>query len=135
MYDYQADNLTEEIKHKIKLFTKEKYFNLFSYMLTKKCKNFSAFKKVSSLVLSIDNLIKEKETKRRKKLNIAKNEEKKARISPWFYFMVNICNVPHKRKYINPRKNGLNIDPIIYAYMASFCHKKLKLLIHFSIHY
>ena len=55
MYEYPTDNLTEEITQKIKLFTKENYFSLFSYMLSKKAKNFSAFKKVSSLVLSIDN--------------------------------------------------------------------------------
>ena len=135
MYEYQADSLTEEIQQKIKYFTKEKYFNLFSYMLTKKTKNFSAFKKVSSLVLSIDNLIKEKEMKQKKKLNITKIEEKKPRISPWFYFMMHICNVPHKKKYIKQKKNELNIDPIIYTYMANFCHNKVRLLTHFSIHH
>lgn len=134
MYEYQTDNITDEIKQKIKLFTKEKYFKLFSYMLTKKAKNFSAFKKISSLVLSIDNLIKEKELKRKKKLNITKSEEKKPRISPWFYFMMHICNVPHKKKYINPRKNELNIDPIIYGYMTNYCHIKIKILTNFSIH-
>ena len=61
MYEYTKENLTDEINQKIKFFSKEKYFNLFSYMLTKKSKNFSAFKKVSSLVLSIDNFAKQKE--------------------------------------------------------------------------
>jgi hypothetical protein len=135
MYEYQTDNLTEEITQKIKLFTKENYFSLFSYMLTKKAKNFSAFKKVSSLVLSIDNLIKEKELKRKKKLNIQKIEEKKPKLSPWFYLMIYICNVSNKKKYINPRKNELNIEPLIYAYMTNFCHNKIKLLHHFSVHY
>jgi len=133
MYEYQADNLTEEINQKIRLFTNEKYFKLFSYMLTTKSKNYSAFKKVSSLLLSIDNLEKEKEIKKNKKLNIVKIEQNKQQISPWFYFMMHLCNVPNKKKYIKPKKNEFNIDPIIYAYLTSFCQNKIKLLNNFSI--
>ena len=133
MYEYQADNLNEEINQKIRFFTNEKYFKLFSYMLTKKSKNFSAFKKVSSLVLSIDYLEKEKEIKKNKKLNLVKKEENKKQISPWFYFMIHICNVPNKKKYIKPKKNEFNIETIIYSYMTSLCQNKIKLLNNFSI--
>lgn len=132
MYEYQADNLTIEIHQKIKLFTNEKYFNLFSYILTKKSHNFSAFKKLSSLALSIDKLIEEKEKKQKKLLN-QNIPEKEPKISPWFYIMMHICNLPNKKKYIKPKKNELNLDHIIYSYMASFCHKKIKLLYNFSI--
>lgn len=98
MNEYQLDNLTEEIEQKIKIFTNDNYFNLFSYILTEKAKNFSSFKKVSSLVLSIDDLIKKKEINKRKKLNLQKTEEKKPTISPWFYFMIHICNIQNKKK-------------------------------------
>ena len=135
MNEYQLDNLAEEIAQKIKIFAKANYFNLFSYILTEKAKNFSSFKKVSSLVLSIDDLIKKKEINKRKKLNLQKTEEKKPTISPWFYFMIHICNIQNKKKYINVVKNELNIDPIIYAYMTNFCEHKIKLLTNFSYHY
>ena len=133
MYDYQSNDLIEEINQKIKFFTKEKYFKLFSYMLTEKSKNFSAFKKVSSLVLFIDNLEKEKKIKNSKILSIVKKEEKNYINSLWFYLMMHICNVPNKKKYLKQRKNELDIDPIIYSYMVNLCQNKIKLLNHFSI--
>ena len=135
MYEYTKENLTDEINQKIKFFSKEKYFNLFSYMLIKKSKNFSAFKKVSSLVLSIDNFAKQKEFRKCKKLNITINEEKRNKISPWFYLMIYICNIRNKKRFIKLKKNELNIDPIIYAYMVNYCQNKLKLLHNFSIHH
>ena len=45
MNEYQLDNLTEEIEQKIKIFNNDNYFNLFSYILTEKAKNFYSFKK------------------------------------------------------------------------------------------
>ena len=133
MYESKSDNITEEIQQKIKLFTKEKYFDIFSNMLTKQSKNLSAFKKVSSLVLSIDNYEIKKEQKKNKNFNIKKIEEKKYNNSPWFYFMINICNVSNKKKFIKQRKNELNINPIIYSYMTNFCKNKIKQLNLFSI--
>ena len=135
MNEYQLDNLTEEIEQKIKIFTNDNYFNLFSYILTEKAKNFYSFKKIPSLVLSIDDLIKKKELNKKKKLNKQKIEEKKTSISPWFYLMMHFCNIPNKKKYIKQVKNNLNIDPIIYAYMTNFCEHKIKLLKNFSVHY
>ena len=135
MNEYQLDNLTEEIEQKIKIFNNDNYFNLFSYILTEKAKNFYSFKKIPSLVLSIDDLIKKKELNKKKKLNKQKTEEKKTSISPWFYLMMHICNIPNKKKYIKQVKNNLNIDPIIYAYMTNFCEHKIKLLKNFSVHY
>ena len=134
MAEFTNDNLSKEIYHKIKLFTNEKYFKLFAYMLTEKSKNISAFKNISSLALSMDNLAKEKEFKKLKKLNKTKNDEKRDKFSPWFYLMMYICNIKNKEKFIKIEKNALDIDPIIFSYMVNFCQNKVKLLNNFSIH-
>ena len=134
MFEITNDNLSKEIYHKIKLFTNEKYFKLFAYMLTEKSKNISAFKNISSLALSMDNLAKEKELKKLKKLNKTKIDEKRNKFSPWFYLMMYICNIKNKKKFIKLEKNALDIDPIIFAYMVNFCKNKVKLLNNLSIH-
>lgn len=131
MAEFTNDNLSKEIYHKIKLFTNEKYFKLFAYMLTEKSKNFSAFKNISSLALSMDNLAKEKEFKKLKKLNKTKSDEKRDKFSPWFYLMMYICNIKNKKKFIKLEKNALDIDPIIFSYMVNFCQNKVKLLNNF----
>ena len=134
MFEITNDNLSKEIYHKIKLFTNEKYFKLFAHILTEKSKNFSAFKNISSLALSMDNLAKEKELKKLKKLNKTKIIEKRNKFSPWFYLMMYICNIKNKKKFIKLEKNALDIDPIIFAYMVNFCKNKVKLLNNLSIH-
>ena len=134
MFEITNDNLSKEIYHKIKLFSNEKYFKLFAHILTEKSKNFSAFKNISSLALSMDNLAKEKELKKLKKLNKTKIDEKRNKFSPWFYLMMYICNIKNKKKFIKLEKNALDIDPIIFAYMVNFCKNKVKLLNNLSIH-
>ena len=135
MNEFTKDSLSKEIFHKIKLFTNEKYFKLFAYILTKKSKNFAAFEKISSLTLSIDNFQNERDIKKFKKLYKTKNEEKKDKFSYWFYLMIYICNIKSKKKILKLGKNELGIDPMIYAYMINYCQNKVKLLHNLSIHH
>ena len=127
MEDFNSNNnLGEAVLHKIKLFTKESYFNYFRHMLLQKSKNFSAFEKISSLSISIEKILKEKSKNKLKKKEISKMSQ-----SPWNLIMLLVCNIPnHKRlDYIH---NEFNLNPICYMYLTLLCHKKLKLLITFS---
>ena len=133
MNELTKDSLSKEIFHKIKLFSSEKYFKLFAYILTQKSKNFSAFEKISSLALSIDNFKNEKDNKKFKELYRTNNEVKKDKFSFWFYLMTYICNIKSKKKLIKFGKNELGMDPMIYTYMVNYCQNKVKLLNNLSI--
>lgn len=122
MAGYQNENLSEIVKQKIKLFTKESYFKYFNYILIEKSKNLSAFKKISSLSYSIDLLSKEK----------YKLRSKEKKLSLWHIIMSLICN-NNTKNLDYYKKNDFNLNPICYSYITNLCQKKMKLLIAFSI--
>ena len=127
MEDYNNNNaFGETILHKIKLFTKESYFNYFKQMLLEKSKNFYASEKISSLSFSIGKSLEEEAKKILTKKEIAKKPQ-----SSWNLIMLLICNIPSHKKmeYI---QNEFNLNPICYMYLTLLCHKKIKLLISFS---
>jgi hypothetical protein len=127
MEDYNtSNNIGEAVMHKIKLFTKESYFNYFRHILIQKSKNFSAFEKISSLSFSIEKLIKEKSKNKLKKKEVPKRPK-----SPWNLIMLLVCNIPSRKK-LEYSQNEFNLNPICYMYLTLLCQKKLKLLITFS---
>ena len=91
MNEIFKDSFSKEIFHKIKLFTNEKYFKLFAHILTKKSKNFSAFEKISSLAISIDNFNKEKILKNSR--NCIKQITKKKKINFHYGFKLLINQI------------------------------------------
>jgi len=128
MSSYQNENLAETVKQKIKLFTKESYFQYFNYILTEKSKNISAFQKISSLSFSIEKLFEEKSKKNKIKFKGKENSYH----SIWYLLMLLICDKSnHYKKYY--KKNEFNLNPICYSYLTNLCQKKIKLLISFSI--
>lgn len=126
MNDYQNNYLGEAVRHKIKLFTKEIYFNYFNHILIEKSKNFSAFEKINTLSFSIEKLLKEKTKNKYKKIDKTKNSK-----SLWNLIMLLICNASNQ-KNVEYSKNEFNLNPICYMYLTNLCQKKLKLLISFS---
>ena len=130
MNDYQNNFLTEAVRHRIKLFTKEKYFQCFNHILIEKTKILPAFKKNTSISLYTELLLKEKE-KVRNQLRLIKPEKEMHPKSLWYLFMILIINIPSKKK-LEYKKNEFNLNPICYSYITHLCKKKLKLLISFS---
>ena len=131
MNDYQNNYLSEAVRQKIKLFTKEPYFKCFNYILSEKSKNLPAFKKYSNISFSNELLLKEKENSRNK-LQLIKLEKEKSNQSLWNLIMLLISDIPNKIK-LEYKTNEFNLNPICYSYITNLCNKKLKLLSSFSI--
>ena len=130
MNDYQNNYLTEAVRHKIKLFTKELYFKCFNHILTEKAKILPAFKKRTSISFSTEILLKEKE-ETRNKLKLIKAEKERTSKSLWYLIMILILNIPNKKK-LEYKRNEFNLNPICYSYITNLCKKKIKLLTTFS---
>lgn len=128
MNDFQNNYLSEAVRQKIKLFTKEPYFPCFNHILIEKSKNF-VFKKIFSF--SNEFLQREKE-KIKNNQKLIKVEKEKSSKSFWHLIMFLIIGNPNK-KIIEYKKNEFNLNPICYAYISNLCKKKLKLLSSFSI--
>ena len=131
MNDYQNNYLSEAVRQKIKLFTKESYFKCFNYILSEKSRNLPAFKKYSNISFSNELLLKEKENSRNK-LQLIKLEKEKTNQSLWQLIMLLITDIPNKKK-LEYKTNEFNLNPICYYYITNLCNKKLKLLSSFSI--
>ena len=131
MNDFQNNYLSEAVRQKIKLFTKEPYFQCFNHILTEKSKKLPAFKKISPFSFSTEFLLREKE-KIRNNLKLIKVDKEKSSKSFWHLIMLLSTNIPNK-KILEYKKNEFNLNPICYAYITNLCNKKLKLLSSFSI--
>ena len=101
------DELIEElILEKIKLFTKENYFNTFSDILSKLSLDLYTFKKKESLSLSLSNQLRER--------NFSSN---------WNIIYLLIF---HTKKDII--QTELNLHPFCFHYLMNLCHIKIKKL-------
>ena len=130
MNDFQNNYLSEAVRQKIKLFTKERYFQCFNHILTEKSKNLPAFKKISAFSFSTEFLLREKE-KIKNNLKLIKAEKEKPTKSFWHLIMLLSTDIPNK-KTLEYKKNEFNLNPICYAYITNLCKRKLKLLSSFS---
>ena len=101
------DEFIEEIiLGKIKLFTKENYFNTFSNILSKLSLDLYAFKKKESLYLSLSYKLRER--------NFHSN---------WTFIFLLIFHT--KKDQIQTR---LNLEPFSFHYLMNLCHLKIKKL-------
>ena len=102
--------IEEIILGKIKLFTKENYFNSFSNILLQLSKNIFAFRKKESLSLSLSAKLREK--------NFSSN---------WNLIFLLIFHTKKDSEQIQ-----LNLDPFCFLYLKNICYIKMKILLNLS---
>ena len=102
--------IEEIILGKIKLFTKENYFNSFSNILLQLSKNIFAFRKKESLSLSLSAKLREK--------NFSSN---------WNLIFLLIFHTKKDTEQIQ-----LNLDPFCFLYLKNICYIKMKILLNLS---
>ena len=102
--------IEEIILGKIKLFTKENYFNSFSNILLQLSKNIFAFRKKESLSLSLSAKLREK--------NFSSN---------WNLIFLLIFHTKKDSEQIQ-----LNLDPFCFLYLKNICFIKMKILLNLS---
>ena len=129
------DEIIEElILIKIKLFTKENYFNSFSNILLKLSSNIFAFRKKDSLSLSLSSKLKEKNFS--SKWNIIfllifyskkDNIQMKLNLNPLcFQYLLHVCHIKIKELSKLSNETQISIEKLVSIYLG-LCQKRIKM--------
>ena len=116
MNNIPNDILEEIILNKIKLFTKDNYYRQFRSILLEFYKNIYAFKKKTSLSMSMMSKIKERN-----------------KSSLWFIIYIIILPLKSELKEENIFKNEYNLNPLCFQYLKNLCFVRMKTLINFAM--
>ena len=116
MNNIPNDILEEIILNKIKLFTKDNYYRQFRSILLEFYKNIYAFKKKTSLSMSMMSKIKERN-----------------KSSLWFIIYIIILPLKSELKEENIFKNEYNLNPLCFQYLKNLCFVRMKKLINFAM--